>query len=210
MAQFRDRTGEKLGRLTILCEATKNPKTGRVRWHCRCDCGEEFIANGSDLYGNRTTSCGCLQRERTAAANARRIRHGHARDNGLGGRATSPEYRSWKAMKERCRNVNAPNYHLYGGRGISVCERWLEKDGFNNFLADLGERPDGATLDRINNDGNYEPGNVRWATPKEQSNNRRDTPEYRAIRIASLDRGRERMWSDPEIRERLIESRRKK
>jgi hypothetical protein len=113
-------------------------------------------------------------------------------------------------MLNRCYTPSAPNYHLYGGRGITVCEQWRGKDGFPQFYADLGKRPKGCSLDRIDSDGNYEPGNVRWATAKEQSNNRRDTPEYRATRIASLDRGRKRMWTDPEIRERLLESRRKR
>lgn len=95
-------------------------------------------------------------------------------------------------MQNRCYLPSMPNYPLYGGRGIKVCEQWRGKAGFEQFFKDMGKRPVGTSLDRYpNKDGNYEPGNVRWATAKEQSNNRRDTPEYRAIRIASLKRGRE-------------------
>jgi hypothetical protein len=151
-----------------------------------------------------------LQTERASEANSARAKHGHTRVNERGGRATTPEYRSFKAMKERCNNSNAPNYHLYGGRGITVCARWSGADGFNNFLGDMGTRPDNTTLDRINNDLGYDPENCRWSSPKVQSANRRNSEEYDAVRRRNLALGRERMWSDQEIRERLLESRRRK
>jgi len=94
-------------------------------------------------------------------------RHGHKSKNGR----ASPTYNSWRMMKTRCQNSNFPYYKDYGGRGIKVCERWMN---FENFLTDMGERPENTTLDRINNDGNYEPGNCRWATRKEQRRNQRD------------------------------------
>jgi hypothetical protein len=102
----------------------------------------------------------------TESARKSVIRHGHAGPHGY----TSPTYQSWKAMKGRCLNSSNSNFLDYGGRGITICERWLT---FENFLADMGEKPDGLTLDRIDNDGNYEPNNVRWATRLEQGQNKR-------------------------------------
>ena len=193
MPNFRDRTGQRFGRLTALFEAPRKNGTGRVRWLCRCDCGNEKTVSSSDLVGGRTQSCGCLQSEMAGSANAARAKHGHARAKKGGGRATTPEYRSWKSMLERCRNANAQNYHLYGGRGIKVCERWRCDGGFLNFLSDMGERPEGASLDRINVNGDYSPDNCRWSDAKAQSNNRRNTPALQDARAANLQMGR-RYW----------------
>ena len=100
------------------------------------------------------------------------IKHGHSLKNGK----PTPTYYSWRCMKERCGNPNNKYYSYYGGRGIRVCDRWMD---FANFLADLGERPEGLTLDRINSDGNYEPGNCRWVTMKEQAQNRRRSKDHK-------------------------------
>lgn len=113
-------------------------------------------------------------------------------------------------MLERVRNPNAPNYYLYGGRGIEICADWLGPAGFERFMSDMGNRPDGMTLDRIDTDGNYQPGNCRWSTPKRQARNRRQTPEYVEAMRDNLTRGRAKMWSDPEIRAKLVASRRRK
>jgi hypothetical protein len=203
-----DRSGERFGRLTILREAAERIR-GRVTWHCRCECGAEVTRTGSDLRIGRTTSCGCLLSETRTAMNEKAAKHGHARTFGTKKHFTTPEYRSWKAMLERCRNPNAPNYHLYGGRGISVCERWIGRDGFTNFLADMGPRGEGLTLDRIETDGNYEPSNCRWADAVDQAKNRRKTPEYTAQMKANLDAGRTRMWNEPELRAKLLKSRKR-
>ena len=131
-------------------------------WECLCECGNKTIVSASYLRNGKIKSCGCLRKE------GNNTKHQHTSRS----HTPSPTYSSWIKAKQRCNNPNVPNWVDYGGRGIKVCDRWL--DSFENFLADMGERPDGTTIDRINNDGNYEPGNCKWSTPKEQSNNRRD------------------------------------
>lgn len=179
MTALVDLTGRRFARLLVVSQDGKIGR--RIAWRVRCDCGTEKRVVGYELSGGGTRSCGCLLREvmslvgkRTAAANSRkgaakaaaaRTRHGHATDTGR-----TPTYGTWEAMGQRCNNPKNKKYNLYGGRGVTVCERWRV---FANFLADMGERPVGKTLDRINPFGNYEPGNCRWATAKEQANNLR-------------------------------------
>lgn len=165
-ASLIDLTGKTFGMLTVLRVGGKDNDRA-YRWVCECDCGNVMEIRGVSLRAtNGTKSCGCM----IAISNKRtKTTHGHSRSADRG--ACSPSYYSWSSMRSRCTNENDSYYHRYGGRGIKVCERW---ERFENFLSDMGERPAGLTLDRVNNDGNYEPGNCRWATRAEQHSNRHD------------------------------------
>lgn len=152
--------GEVFGRLTVTGEASRS-KAGRKRWLCRCACGKEVVVSRSNLTTNHTRSCGCLGAE---CAARRRTTHGMT---------SSPEHKTWRSMRKRCSNPNDTCFDDYGGRGIKVCERWA---AFENFLADMGKKPSSKhSLDRLDNNGNYEPGNCRWATVVQQARNRRST-----------------------------------
>jgi hypothetical protein len=158
-------------RLTILGLAEK--RQGRRYVLCRCTCGTEKVIQERYVLKGNTRSCGCLFIETSIAKVKAMEKHGHARE----GSKRTPTYLSWRAMRMRCENPKHDNYPMYGGRGIKICERWLV---FENFLADMGERPEGTTLDRINPNGHYEPSNCRWADKTEQSRNRRNTKYRRA------------------------------
>lgn len=152
--------GSRFGRLIVI--GRDQDARRRIKFICKCDCGATGSFQGTRLSMGVTKSCGCLKFD------ARKT-HGHASHGRL-----SPTYTSWSKMTERCTNPKQIGYVNYGGRGITVCSRWLQS--FENFLADMGERPKGTTIDRYpNNDGNYEPGNCRWATKAEQTKSRRDS-----------------------------------
>jgi hypothetical protein len=140
-------------------------------WRCACDCGAETVVDGGNLISGGCASCGCLKRELMAKSF---VRHGHARV----GKA-SPEYKSWAAMMARVSATKGRRWIDYAARGITACERWSV---FENFLADMGPRPHGRSLDRIDNDGNYEPTNCRWATASEQVRNRRPSERVKRER----------------------------
>ena len=156
--RIKDMTGQRFGRLIVL-GYTGNTRDNRIAsWLCRCDCGQSITVAGESLRRGHTRSCGCIRNHPKAKEH-----HGKVHD---------PEYSVWTHMIQRCTNPARASYRLYGGRGIKVCRRWRES--FTAFLEDVGRRP-GAdyTLDRINNDGDYEPGNCRWTTGDVQANNTR-------------------------------------
>lgn len=151
--RVKDETGNVYGKLTVLRFA--GMYNNHARWLCRCECGREVDVRGTMLRCGNHRSCGC----------------GHYKANGL---YHTPEHRAWAGMKQRCTNQNLPRYSGWGGRGITVCQRW--KDSFLTFYEDMGPRPpDKDSVERIDNDGNYEPGNCKWATWLEQSRNTRRT-----------------------------------
>lgn len=160
-----DLTGQRFGRLKVKALTLKIGR--KVKWICRCDCGTPLIVHAGDLRSGNTKSCGCLQVERAREANTV---HRHGEGSYRNGR--TPEFIAWQNMVARCSNPQHPSFRYYGGRGINVCERW--RSSYENFLADMGRRPSpDLTLDRINNNGNYEPDNCRWATHSDQMRNRR-------------------------------------
>jgi hypothetical protein len=167
-----DLTGEQFGRWTVIkCVGRRH---GGALYLCRCECGNEKEVPSGTLRAGQSQSCGCWKRERGIVANTK---HGRSSRG-----PRSAEYRSWCAMKRRCDNPSTNGYENYGGRGIVYCERWAS---FENFLADMGERPPGHSLDRIDVNGNYTPENCRWATAKEQQWGRRDRTEQRARKLST-------------------------
>lgn len=183
----KDLPGQRFGRLTIVKRAYVNDAFAGARWLCRCDCGGETITRGGNLHSGKTRSCGCLQREVASKLGKTKpgLLHGDSASN------LTPEYRAWNAMLNRCRNSKVPSYPEYGGRGIKVCDRWRES--YPNFLFDMGRRPSPShSLDRKDNNGNYEPSNCRWATRLEQDFNKRCTKmiKYRGETITALDAAR--------------------
>ena len=156
--------GDEFSRWTVL-----KPAERRNFWTCKCQCGTVRDVRQYSLYAGLSTGCGCTRQDGVRKAV---MKHGCNR-----GHSPTREYVAWIAMNDRCANRNNVAFHNYGGRGIAVCERWRGECGFANFLADMGPKPSPQhSLDRYpNTDGNYEPGNVRWATRSEQNRNKRNS-----------------------------------
>lgn len=154
----------RFGSLTVIGDG---PLRNRHRtWQLRCDCGTVIVARVDHVQGGHTQSCGCLRRALVAALGASSAKLG-------GNGQRHPLYATWRGMLNRCYNPRAPKFERWGGRGITVCDRWRGADGFAHFVADMGAKPGPEyTLDRRDPDGNYEPSNCRWATPFEQRHNR--------------------------------------
>lgn len=164
MAKKRELAGQEFGRLLVLYDIGER-KNGKIVWHCRCDCGNEVEVIGCNLTFGRTKSCGCLQRQRTAEANTT---HGMTQRG-----EKHPIYVVWRTMLRRCESPNHKTYHYYGARGIMVCDEWHEFIPFRDWAIENGwER--GLQLNRVDNNGHYEPSNCNFVTPKENANNKRN------------------------------------
>ncbi len=162
MPKLIDLSGQKFGKLTVIVRIT-NVNSKQIKWLCDCDCGQTTTVQRGNLKNGHTQSCGCLRKEKGIVNNTQ---HGHYKNG-----QQPITYSSWAKVIQRCANSNNKDYHNYGGRGITMCKRWLK---FENFLEDMGEPPAGKSIDRIDNNKGYYKSNCRWATRKQQNRNKRN------------------------------------
>lgn len=190
-----DLAGQVFGQLAVLAESTVDAG-GRVVWRCRCACGTEKYIRSTDLkrkHGNK--SCGCTRGQERGA---------QLRTHGESYKGATPEYKIWCLIRERCNNANNPAFKYYGGRGITVCLRWQER--YDAFLEDMGRRPSAKhSIERKNNNGNYEPGNCVWATRLEQAANKRNNHyiEVNGETVHLSELARQHGLKQPTLRMRL-------
>lgn len=192
MPNPRNLSGQRFGRL-IAIKWVSTQTNGQRRWLCRCDCGTDHIVGVGNLRSSAVRSCGCLRVDQGRAAGAASLRHGHCSDSERGG---SAEYKALRSAIKRCHDPSARQFCDYGGRGIKVCDEWRVPSArarsgwapnFEAFFADIGPRPGpGYSLERKRVDGNYESGNVVWATPLAQSRNRRNSLHNRMHQWAEV------------------------
>ena len=218
MARIEHKLGERFGRLAIISLNTRpcayDPK--KIEWKCRCDCGNELFVRANALHSGKTRSCGCLALEMRKAKKGIPVKY-KTTVSETPGRLRA--YRSWEKMKSRCLDEKSFKFKDYGGRGILICQRWLES--FDNFFEDLGERSEGKTLGRIDNEGNYAPDNCRWEDREQQDNNKRNTlfikgtplTQFCTDKNLSASHVRSRLaqgWEEKEALERPIKFRKTK
>ncbi len=165
MTQHLNLIGRKFEKLTVISQAESRNR--KAFWNCKCDCGTASVVRTSSLTSGNTRSCGCLQKEIASLEGKKRYKHGFS-SKGL---CSSGVYKSWSHMKQRCLNENNKSYPRYGGRGIEVCEEWIEFENFYKWALENGYKK-GLSIERINKDGDYRPDNCKWATSREQNNNK--------------------------------------
>lgn len=162
MGKFKDLTGATFERWVVIKRSPLRDSRGGIMWFCRCECGTDRDVLGANLTKGISRSCGCLN-----MVGVRSKTHGHTTNRNI-----SPTYHSWAGMKARCSNEKNTRYRSYGAQGVRVCDRW---NLFENFLADMGVKPEGTSIDRIDPKGNYEPGNCRWSDSEKQANNKNNS-----------------------------------